>query len=378
MLLILQDEVANVSCTNLPQMESLECILMSVHKGKHFLLTSRKVQKWLSSNNEYFSLPAQGVIKKLKHLITNYGELPKIVDTKIIVGIKQKGFARNMNGTWFVDLGSFQTHNIYDQISLISEHLHDCRVYKASAESYRISKKLAKYTAISCRSILGGGGTTATVFKNEIENEMRITLCIVDSDRKAPSGPVGGTANNCRSVTDRANSIVDLIILEARELENVVPNRLVRDAFLDSDVEFNTIDRMETIGGLDQAFNHVDYKKGTCIQWVNEKLGTDFEAKNFWENLYSRFHNAGIISDPIGFYCAAGDCGKCNLNFYNNCEWVLFRKISNNLVEVVCDFIYSRSLHNLPQYSNCQFSPDWYGLGKVVFEWSLAQPPSKI
>jgi hypothetical protein len=377
-LFFLEDEIADIVIDNGKHMAALENILMSAHNGKNFIIANRLVQRWLSANKDCFSMAAQGIIKKLKHTITNYGALVNGVNIKVMINTRKPNISQITNGGWYVNLDLFHDHNIHNEISLVSENLDDCDLLKSAATAYQIQNKFSSFTRISCDSRLGGGSTTSIVLMNEINCSQKMTLCVIDSDRYAPLGAIGPTAKNCELAIRKVNYVTELVILQAREIENAIPNKLVRDTCQQLTLDHNTLDVIENAGGMDEIFKYVDYKKGTCVQWVNEKFATNTPAKKFWESFYTKLYNAGVISDPTDFTCAAGSCANCNLDFYKNCNWVIFHKISTNLASQVRDHINSKSNHNLPQYSDCKYSPDWDQLGQTVFEWSMAHQASRI
>lgn len=114
---------------------------------------------------------------------------------------------------------------------LVGEHLRDVTTYIALAEAVAAS---SPYRGLRCtlRAVDGHGGETHQTFLLSTEQEGAV-LCIVDSDRSDASSPPGSTATALLSccdgvwVRDRAAAVH---VLPCRELENLLPARLVLDA----------------------------------------------------------------------------------------------------------------------------------------------------
>ena len=67
MLFILRDDITSVNFSGGIELASLENLLLSIHFGNHFLLSSRDVSKWLVSHIDNFSPMAKGVIIKVNN-----------------------------------------------------------------------------------------------------------------------------------------------------------------------------------------------------------------------------------------------------------------------------------------------------------------------
>ncbi len=74
----------------------------------------------------------------------------------------------------------------------------------------------------------GGGATTADTFRH-LFVDPRPVLCVVDSDRRTPSAPVGTTAAAVLSAQNEAPfRIAQSAVLPVRELENAIPLRAIK------------------------------------------------------------------------------------------------------------------------------------------------------
>jgi hypothetical protein len=75
-----------------------------------------------------------------------------------------------------------------------------------------------------------GGGTSAKEARMELVNNRAILLCILDSDRDEPEGPIGGTARDVDKELKKLGSDPYLWhqeVLQARDVENLLPAALV-------------------------------------------------------------------------------------------------------------------------------------------------------
>jgi hypothetical protein len=114
---------------------------------------------------------------------------------------------------------------------LVGEHLRDVTTYIALAEAVAVR---SPYRGLRCtlRAVDGHGGETHQTFLLSTEQEGAV-LCIVDSDRADASSPLGSTATKllscCDGVWVRDKAAV-VHVLPCRELENLLPAKLVLDA----------------------------------------------------------------------------------------------------------------------------------------------------
>lgn len=110
----------------------------------------------------------------------------------------------------------------------ITENLLDADALECGANLHLLDSKLLAAFQICLDARPGGGSTTYDLFKDLVAKE-KFLLCLVDSDLKHPSGPIGSTAKRFKHEQRGLNSTYQLEILDCHEIENILPFRIIKD-----------------------------------------------------------------------------------------------------------------------------------------------------
>lgn len=115
--------------------------------------------------------------------------------------------------------------------ALLGENLRDARIYALIAKRYAEVLDL-KGIATYAEKLQGGGNTISDSFLEFCKQDARPCVCIVDSDRRIPGGPLGNTARQLQSIRPATSNHLAVyhILNNVRELENMVPLRTLFDA----------------------------------------------------------------------------------------------------------------------------------------------------
>ncbi|NNG60053.1 hypothetical protein HKD51_00455 [Pseudomonas fragi] len=108
------------------------------------------------------------------------------------------------------------------------ENLSDSDFYKLGANSLLYREKLSSEYSIKLRSENGGGNTTFSVFER-ITEAQELVLCILDSDKEHPNGPLGDTASRFNQVDKGYGPGYQLEVLTCTEAENLVPFSVAKE-----------------------------------------------------------------------------------------------------------------------------------------------------
>ena len=76
---------------------------------------------------------------------------------------------------------------------------------------------------LHCERRGGGGQTTAAEFATIQNSKNRLCLCITDSDKRYPGADLGDTAKAVQQVRDAGQHLCELLHLEVRAIENLLP-----------------------------------------------------------------------------------------------------------------------------------------------------------
>ncbi|MCM5526724.1 hypothetical protein, partial [Xanthomonas hortorum] len=126
---------------------------------------------------------------------------------------------------WVVPLSSFSDTNLLESTILVVEHMYDYQVILFLAQIHLREKGIFGMGGLRFTPVSGGGGGTSLTLVVHQRNSSSLGLCVVDSDRPHVHGALGSTAKSCRKSFSNSWRW-SLHILNARELENVVPPEL--------------------------------------------------------------------------------------------------------------------------------------------------------
>ncbi|HZH83563.1 MAG TPA: hypothetical protein VFD87_10475 [Phototrophicaceae bacterium] len=143
---------------------------------------------------------------------------------KLCIDLTNKSKPGLFGSTVPVDL--FSKVDYCEKSQLLTENLTDFNVLVELAKLY-LKERLPGY-ALNLRPQNGGGNTTAQVLREIGGSPSGPVFCFADSDRRFAGDALGATARAIRAtkVTDQWR--VDSLVIEARELENILPYDLVR------------------------------------------------------------------------------------------------------------------------------------------------------
>lgn len=235
------------------------------------------VNYWLNIMGED---PASSV---LRNILDNFSTttIPTFI-TEYIEVVLDKAVRREEEDRiiYQVEYGKFSKTKNCEKTIVIGEDENDCKMYEEILRFYKLTNKIDVNTNLS--RIHGGGESTARVLETHV-NIGNIIVCIVDNDRRYPSGPIGNTASECTKVAV-SHPLSRLHILDALEIENLFPKDLI-DALdwtngrqqnkQQFDGLYNYFRDKEDDAGKNK-YRYVDIKKGytkhnhysSDIQWV--------------------------------------------------------------------------------------------------------------
>lgn len=163
-------------------------------------------------------------------------------------------------GTWHVPIGNFSDPDALLPSCLVAEDENDLRLLSEFARVW--TEREVKSCKLSLRFMPGGGSNTFKVLRRQFRDHKNPVICIVDSDRDLPGGSPKSTAENCEAVF-RSDSVAwrdALHVLQARELENLLPKTLVQSLVANSRNEMEKAERLNSINR--DIADYVDMKIG--------------------------------------------------------------------------------------------------------------------
>jgi hypothetical protein len=211
--------------------------------GRHIVLGSRPLLRKLAASFE-LSRMARQYFGWMSEALTQYGNLvssvPYVVIDNSSVSINKLG------SQWIVPLKKFSRAEFLFTTELICESNHDFNVLTKLAEIYIDSEY--KGVNLRVRSKPGGGNMTADVLGLALEEPNPVSICVIDSDKELVDGRLGETAKRClRVCKDKEDWRVQLYVLDARELENLIPHDVVVSVLADEGKDVTLASSLSTI-----------------------------------------------------------------------------------------------------------------------------------
>ena len=253
--------------------------------------------------------------------------------------------------------------------ALLGENSSDAYVFLRMGETGTILTDLG-YLPIVARCTHGGGNTTGAVL-DQIVQSGQLCLCIVDSDKKSPSGPSGGTA---QAVAPYKNAqtypLAHVEETVGRDLENSLPDLFYVDAY-GTHPSYNFLAELlmtlSSAGEIDVR-NHLDIENGLKLHDLfSLTQGTsDFI---FWQNKLNsviKMMNRSSVSLP----CLSIQI--CSQQSWATCTCVL---VPPNRANILNEFL--RRYQNADRYKlraalDDSVRPEWLRLGGLIAAWCCA------
>lgn len=376
MLIILTDGIAGIDLSNPAKLSALENLLTAAHYGDHFLLIEPKIIDLLNDKSGDFSVRSRGVIKKARYIFTQFRGIANSIDTKILV-TESNGISKNHDGTWLVNIDYFDITSTCYATHLICENLLDCDLYIKLATAYQLNNRLNRSTQIKSENI-SGGGSSAYCSIEECINSKKICLSVLDSDKLYPNAAICSSTNQCVNLIEQAGWIAVCVATISREIENLIPRRIIENSYKPGDVDLSTLEDFEANDELIESLNYVDFKNGTCLRWVEEKLPANSEAQNYWLGIIQKLVALNAMPDINA--CVCESMNNCVRKNGTQCSWLFFPSISEHVLSKTVDYLNNRGSnpHKIVREAKGRTEAEWEALGKIIFEWCCSTVPSRV
>ncbi len=250
-----------------------------------------------------------------------------------------------------------------NKICFLSENLTDIAAYTFLANSYKNSISSLKNLTLSLDAYNGGGHQTSICFEsNKLE---KITLCIVDSDKKYYKDELKKTARDDQEVKVEKYEIAKDHILDCHEVENLFHPK-IWEMWHMTKYRYENVNRgiifdeewLNNSNVRRDFVRYIDYKKG--LKFVELKDHTNRNFKQYWDKFYiERLKGQDAVEETI---CIPfGD------------------KALKSLVECLKkDEGFLTKVHEILYDSN----NDWYNLWKkyarIICSWAIAPRKSTV
>lgn len=242
--------------------------------------------------------------------------------------------------------------------NIIFENVKDSDFYQVIVAYFAKRNKAVK-CGLKFNAINGGGGSTKDVFDRTVRTKIPV-LCILDSDKKHPLGPMGSTS---RAFSNEVFSQAGMVYtLEVQEVESLIPTSTLALLNDKAASKLSTIAFLENIANIDETSKfYFDHKKGLTLVKALEL-----------DKIYGPYWIPFIRST----YSAANDC---LINESCNCHTacIIYEGFGDNILDRVIDFISRGNLRAYEPRLSPLLENQWNIIGKLLFSWACS-PVKKI
>ena len=304
-------------------------------------------------------LPEKGaLVRKLNHWV----EL--IAAPGVSEVVTRQGSQRVLR----MSIGKFTGPQSVSPTCLLCEGEVDPRFYRfiaeASAEHLGVRGIQLQYEARG-----GGGVHIGNEYRKLQEEDERLVLCIVDSDRRYPESELGATATGVREADNPRAPRTMFRVLECHESENLLPTKLILQYSDNSGMhqeDSRVLAALEASAKSDVLF-YIDVKDGLSAKSI--LYTTDARLREYWESLVRPTPTVGtnIAKCRGGIKCARAQQCRCEI----------LKGMGDGLLSGVLDMVALRGPRQPIIFAALrpQLREEWRALGALVVSWCCAGAP---
>ena len=248
---------------------------------------------------------------------------------------------------------------------LLGENLHDCRFYKMVAKVYASNNRLGTLK-LNCEDRLGGGSSITDVYRYTQEEDKRLCLCVVDSDKEFPSGNLGLIAHKLTEIDDESKPISRCIHLSCREVENMFSCKQL-DLVIRK--EATRMEARRVLGIIEKCNRHIrfyiDIKNGLTIEKIL-KLPNN-PCRKYWIDSILAIQRSN--GKPTASCLGMSKCYEKD----KDCACTIMPGFGEAILENVVEELDRYSIPKIDEML-CEIVRDeWMRVGQVIFSWCVGR-----
>ncbi len=339
-------------------LEALTRIALSYKHGDHLVFAKRASLEALKQCEALGELTQ----KIYNRLLNRYAQLGPLRDFELKVEVRaqiDKIKTVSINGQKIIRVSAADVANtaMTKETILLSENQNDVRFYKRLAETMRQNRHII----IKCECQGGGGSTIVSEFQNIVEQK-RLCLCIVDSDRKYPQASMSKTAQQLmKKYEGQESPLCHCEGLKPHEVENLIPTRYLDEAIKDDPNRQNNVTFLEALESSDdrEARCYLDLKDGL-------KLGPVIQSEpaytDYWKPIVFRLRShTHQVSPTCWTKPACTDKAKCNC--------LIISGFGRKILDEVLAHKNLGSSQKICEALKEPLKTEWANLGRVIEAW---------
>lgn len=311
-------------------------------EGHHKIILGRSICSW-SIDNLDLGGREKAHLRRLRNDFSQIGQLALEAPCSIQVLIGDQPLEEVAKHKYNIGHIALLRSNYLSEAELLVEHIeNDCDLLEVVFNRVKRNISISQY---HYRRSHGGGGDIVTCFEHSVK-EKRITVCVHDSDRKAPSDTKSHTARRLRAEGGKQTYVGDVIETRGHEAENTIPMAILNEHRQRICPQYPDFDKLERLlnaqnvqGYLDCLWLFFDIKKGlnsekvkeianpAVSDWISEKFLEgeqsldDLNISGFGDKILQQFLNCGAAVRDFVAHIATPDWTLHFAGFFEEILW---------------------------------------------------------
>lgn len=307
-------------------------LLLANFQRKHVIVFNRRELAYIVDEPTLFGIPARTHAQDIQHTIMGAGGLLSTIDIRVEVNFVEHSeyniINRDNKCIISINYKKFLDPEFLNTPILLGEHLNDAKLYYKFSELYLKITRLFDGIKINLSPDHGGGSSTIDKFRYLTESN-RMCFCILDSDKKFPEDIEKDTSRAFRTRDRVINNLSKSTVLDAHEIESIIPIKIVEDMIIHKRYDKNYIDRVDIVNKIGAARKYFDHKNGIELKQAIE-IKRDFNS-DFWMDVFNNIFDVDELECYKANYChVCDDCKKID-------------GLGDNVLSNVVDYIYNTS-----------------------------------
>lgn len=339
---------------------SLTNLLLSSKHGYHLLFSTRKIFNSILSSDEFSPFLKNVAIRDKANLVFNHAILKHInILIQVDFGSSAEPYSIEKDNKHIIRLSYryFIEPLAIAPTALLTEHISDFRLFKIITELYM--KKNNFSLNYSFKNEQGGGSAIKALF-DDLKNVNRLCLCLLDNDKKHPSGANGTTIGAFHTSDFLLQNTIKAFDIDVHEIESLIPMDIIEEVISENNKSsIPTFDILKNIISTNPTTKYYfDHKEGFSVNRVYE-LETH---GTYWVPLLSPFVKNTCFHDE---HCTCKV--KC----------MAISGFGNGLYNQSIEKIEKLPLRKIELILN-ELEIKWDQIGKELFSWGCSSAKERV
>lgn len=330
-------EIPDLQVDRLNKLQAIDNALRSFGESKNIL--------WMPINavdffieEKCFGEYSQNILHSMRTFVRQEKANLATFEFSVVISFREKFVFSEQDGSIFIGYGYLIDSGRWQCTSLLAEDLIDADIYENAARASLAGNGYYNQYDVKFQKVDGGGSRTYRNCQRLCESP-KLSVTILDSDKGHPNGDLGSTASKFQ-VPFNQSEWAKIFILESRELENLVPRSIMREAIAH--------------GGDTAMLNCFDYL-------------VDTHRRHFFDHKEGLIKRTAVDLDR-SHGCYWGDVYE--LDAYDEREF-LGIGFGRNILQTCLRLITEMSPHQLYRHVEQNTDEEWASVSAFLMSWGL-------